>query len=105
MAVAGVWAASMFGNEVGTIGTSYTFTKPQDFTTPQNILALPLLRYNSESDDQTMTDAYISKFIDNNGSHTGHFMGIAATGCTHIDWSLYCDHSFNNPTRLIFFLG
>ncbi len=36
---------------------------------------------------------------------TGHFMGVAATKCTKITWALYCDHSFNNPTKLILFFG
>jgi len=32
-------------------------------------------------------------------------MGVAATKCTKITWALYCDHSFNNPTKLILFFG
>ena len=105
MAVAGVSATPMFSSEVGTIGTSWTFTTypPQKFSPPQNILAMPLLRYISESDDQTVTDAYVSEFVDNGVKKTGHFLGIAATKCTEITWSLYCDHSFNNPTKLVFF--
>lgn len=103
MAVAGASANSVFNTDVGTIGTSWTFEKPQSFTSPQNILAVPLLRYISESDDQTVTEAYVSEFTDNGVSKTGHFMGVAATKCTHITWSLYCDHSLNNPTKLILF--
>jgi len=66
-------------------------------------LALPLLRYISETDDETATVAYISEFVDGGTTKSGNFMGVAATACTKIVWSLYCDHSMNNPTRLIFF--
>jgi hypothetical protein len=90
---------------VGTIGTSWTFEKIQTFNSPQNVLAVPLLRYISESDDQTVTEAYVSQFTDNGVSKTGHFMGVAATKCTKITWALYCDHSFNNPTAMILFFG
>ena len=103
MAVQGAASQSVFSSQVGTIGTSWTFTAVQTFSTPQNVLAIPLLRYVSESDDQTVTEAYVSQFTDNGVSKTGHFMGVAAQKCTKITWSLYCDHSFNNPTKLILF--
>jgi hypothetical protein len=103
MAVAGVSAQAMFGSEVGTIGTSWTFTKHQTFSPAQNILAIPVLQYISESDDETTTQAYVSSFVDNGVTHSGKFIGAAAQKCSSIDWSLYCDHSFNNPVRLIFF--
>src|SRR5262249_49837510 len=103
MAVAGAAAFSVFSSQVGTNGTAWTFDKIQKFSTPQNLLALPLLRYISESDDQTVTEAYISQFVDNGITKSGHFMGVAAAKCTQITWSLYCDHSFNNPTALILF--
>ena len=105
MAVAGASAFSIFSSEVGTIGTSWTFTKVQKFDKPQNLLAVPLLRYISESDDQTVTEAYVSQFTDNGVSKSVHFMGVAAQHCTQITWSLYCDHSFNNPTAIILFFG
>ena len=105
MGVAGASASSVFNSDVGTIGTSWTFEKIQTFNTPQNILAVPLLRYISESDDETVTEAYVSQFTDNGVSKTGHFMGVAAAKCTKITWALYCDHSFNNPTRMILFFG
>jgi len=105
MAVAGASAGSVFTSDVGTISTSWTFEKVETFSTPQNILAVPLLRYISESDDQTVTEAYISQFTDNGVSKTGHFMGVAATKCTKITWALYCDQSVNNPTKLILFFG
>ena len=57
MAVAGASAFSVFSSNVGTIGTSSTTTKVQKFDKPQNLLAVPLLRYISESDDQTVTEA------------------------------------------------
>jgi hypothetical protein len=103
MAIAGVASSAMFSSEVGTIGTSWTFSTTQTFSPPRNILAVPLLRYISESDDQTTTEAYVSEFIDNGVKKTVHFMGVAATKCTSITWSLYCNRSFNNPTKLIFF--
>ena len=103
MAVAGASAGAIFNNEVGTIGTSWTFERVNTFSTPQNVLALPLLRYIWESDDETVTESYVSQFTDNGVSKTGHFMGIAAQKCTRITWALYCDHSFNNPTKLILF--
>jgi len=105
MAVAGASASSVFSSLVGTIGTSFTFEKIQTFSSPQNILAVPLLRFISESDDQTVTEAYVSQFTDNGVSKTGHFMGVAAAKCTKITWALHCDHSFNNPTRLILFFS
>jgi hypothetical protein len=105
MSVAGAEAFSVFNSQVGTIGTSWTFEKIQSFKSPQNLLAVPLLRYIAESDDQTETEAYISQFIDNGVSKPGHFMGVAATKCTQIKWALYCDHSFNNPTAMILFFG
>ena len=43
MPVAGASAFSIFSSEVGTIGTSWTFTKVQKFDKPQNLLAVPLL--------------------------------------------------------------
>jgi hypothetical protein len=103
MPVQGAASSSVFNSEVGTIGTSWTFTKVETFSPAKNILAVPLLRYISESDDQTTTEAYVSQFTDNGVSKTGHFMGVAAQKCTKITWSLYCDHSFNNPTKLILF--
>lgn len=105
MVVAGASAGSVFNSDVGTIGTSWTFEKVQTFNTPQNVLAVPLLRYISESDDETVTEAFVSQFTDNGVSKTGHFMGIAAAKCTKITWALFCDHSFNNPTKLILFFG
>jgi len=105
MSVAGAAAFSVFSSEVGTIGTTWTFTKAQKFDKPQNLLAVPLLRYVYESDDETVTEAYISQFTDNAVSKSGHFMGVAAQRCTQITWSLYCDHSFNNPTAIILFFG
>ena len=103
MAIAGVAASPVFNSIVGTIGTSFTFVFPQKFATPQNILALPMLQFINESDDLTITDAFISEFVDNAVKKTGHFVGVAATKCTEITWSLFCDHSFNNPIKLIFF--
>jgi hypothetical protein len=44
---------------VGTIGSSWTFEKVQTFNTRQNILAVPLDRYVSEKDDETVTEGYI----------------------------------------------
>jgi hypothetical protein len=105
MSVAGASAVSVFSTQVGTIGTSWTFEKIQTFDNPQNVLAVPLLRYVSESDDKTVTEAYISQFTDQGVSKTGHFMGVAAAKCTKITWALYCDHSFNNPTAIILFFG
>jgi hypothetical protein len=105
MSVAGASASSVFNSQVGTIGTSWTFEKIQTFNSPQNILAVPLLRYVSESDDQSATEAYVSQFTDGGVSKTGHFMGVAAAKCTKITWALYCDHSFNNPTAMILFFG
>lgn len=105
MAVIGAWAKSMFGADVGTIGTTSTFTKLQTFDPPQNVLALPLLRSNVETDDETTTEAYVSEFVDKGGKKSGKFMGLAAESCSSIVWSLYCDHSFNNPTRFIIFFS
>jgi hypothetical protein len=103
MPVNGAWAKPMFSSEVGTIGTTWTFTKQQSFSPPANLLAYPVLQYISESDDETQTIAYVSKFVDDGTSHSGKFVGVAATKCSSIEWSLYCDHSFNNPLRTIFF--
>ncbi|HYU34806.1 MAG TPA: hypothetical protein VEW48_21870 [Thermoanaerobaculia bacterium] len=103
--MAGAAAFSVFSSLVGTIGTSWTFEKIQTFNSPQNLLAVPLLRFISESDDETVTEAYVSQFTDNGVSKTGHFMGVGATKCTKITWALYCDHSFNNPTAMILFFG
>src|SRR5262245_6590969 len=105
MAVVGASAGSVFASDKGTIGTSFTFEKKQPFPTPQNILAVPLLRYVSESDDQSVTEAFVSEFTDNGVSKPGHFMGVVATKCTHITWALFCDRSMNNPTKLIIFFG
>jgi hypothetical protein len=105
MAVAGASAGAIFSNEVGTIGTNWTFDKVTTFPTPQNLLALPLLRYINETDDETVTEAYVSQYTDNGVSKTGHFMGIAAAKCTKITWTLYCDHSLNNPTNLILYFA
>jgi hypothetical protein len=58
-----------------------------------------------ESGGEAVTRAYISEFIDGGTKNTGEFMGVAAQSCSRIKWSLYCDHSFNNPTRLILFFG
>jgi hypothetical protein len=105
MSVAGASAFSVFTSEVGTIGMSWTFEKIQTFASPQNLLAVPLLRYVAESDDQSVTEAYISQFTDAGVSKTGHFMGVAAMKCTKITWALFCDTSFNNPTAMILFFG
>ena len=103
MAIAGVTATTMFDSIRAAIGTSWTFTTIDQWKTPQNILALPILQYISEGDDQTVTEAFVSEFIDNGVKKTGHFIGVAAAKCTKITWSLYCDHSGNNPVKLIFF--
>ncbi len=82
------------------------FAKVQKFANPQNLLAVPLLRYISDSDDETVTDVYVLQFADKSVSKSGlHFMGVAAQHCTQITWSLYSDHSFNNPIAIILFFG
>jgi hypothetical protein len=103
MPVNGAAASSMFSSVVGTIGTSFTFTTSQTFSPPRNILALPLIRSISESADETETTAFVSSFVDGGVTKTGPFMGVAAVACSKITWGLFCDHSFNNPTKLIFF--
>ena len=103
MAVAGAFGAVYFSNLPGVIGGSFTFTLPQTFGKPSNILAFALLSRITESDDQTETIASVFQFVDNGVTHTGTFPVIAAAKCTKIIWSLFCDHSFNNPTRLILF--
>lgn len=103
MPVNGASGSSMFSNTVGTIGTSFTFTIDQTFNPPKNILALPLLRSINESDDETETTAFVSSFVDGGVTKTGPFMGVAAAACSKITWGLFCDHSFNNPTKLILF--
>jgi hypothetical protein len=59
MAVAGASAFSIFNSDVRTIGTSWTFAKVQEFANPQNLLAVPLLRYISDSDDETVTKSRV----------------------------------------------
>jgi hypothetical protein len=103
MPVNGAWAMPYFSSEVGTIGTTYTFTKQQTISPPANILAYPVLQYISESDDQTETTAYVSKYVDGGTTHTGKFAGAAGQKVSSIEWSVYCDHSFNNPLRTIFY--
>ena len=103
MPVNGAAGSSMFGNLVGTIGTSFTFTIDQTFNPPKNILALPLLRSIIESADETETTAFVASFVDAGVTKTGPFMGIGASACSKITWGLFCDHSFNNPTKLILF--
>ena len=103
MPVNGAAGSSMFSSTVGTIGTSFTFTTVQTFNPPQNILALPLLRSINESADQTETTAFVSSFVDGGVTKTGPFMGVGAASCSKITWGLFCDHSFNNPTKLILF--
>lgn len=106
MAVVGVLAKHMFPNNdaIGAIGTSMTATWHQTKGLG-NILALPLLRMNWETDDETKTEAYIFEFVDGGVPHGGKFMAVAAQSCTSIKWACDCDHSFNNPTRLIFYFG
>jgi hypothetical protein len=113
MAVSGAWAKSIFGAQIGyVVGSGSTsYTKHQsvaaDFggpkKTPQNVLALPFLRQIAESDDQSSTDVYISKFRDGGVDHPGYFMGVAAKTCTDIWWSLYVKNSSNDPSCLILF--
>jgi hypothetical protein len=103
VAVNGAFGATYFSNLPGVIGGSFTFTTSQTFGSPQSILAFALLSRNTESDDQTETVASIFQFIDNGVPHSGTFPVIFASKCTKIIWSLFCDHSFNNPTRLILF--
>ena len=104
MAIVGVVAKHMFPNVIGAIGLSYTGTWEQTKGLG-NILALPLLRMNWETDDQTFTEAYIAVFVDGGVTKSGKYMGVAAQSCTYIKWACECDHSLNNPTRLIFYLG
>jgi len=103
MAIAGVSAQTYFNNEVGTINTTATFNKTQTFNPPRSILAIPVLQHITESDDQTVTDAFVSEFVDGGVTHTGHFPGVAAQSCSKIVWTLFTDDAFNNPIRLIFF--
>jgi hypothetical protein len=101
--VEGASAQTYFASEVGTIGTSFTFVKAQTLNPPKSILAYPVLQHISESDDQSVTEAFVSKFTDAGVTKTGHFPGVAAQKCSFIEWSLFCDTSFNNPLRVIFF--
>jgi hypothetical protein len=103
VAIAGVWSKSMFSSNVATIGTSFTFTKTQLFDPPQNIMALPLLRGYGETDDESTALAYISEVVDGGVSKQGEFMGVVATSCTKIVWSLYLENCGAEATRLIFF--
>lgn len=105
MAVVGVGANSYFSSEVGTIGTSHTFLKPQTINPPQNILAIPVLQKISESDDETFTHAFVSKFTNDGVTKTGTFIGASGAKVSFIEWAVTCDHSFNNPVRLVFFFG
>ena len=106
MAVLGVSATSMFANFPGVIGASpQTFSVTQTFSPPKNILALPVLQYVGETDDQSTTWAFVSEFVDGGVKKTGKFLGVAATSCSKIVWSLYCDNSINNPVRLVFFFN
>jgi hypothetical protein len=112
MPVTGAWAAgSIFGGQVGyVVGSGSTsYTKKQslvvDFGGAKNVLAVPLLRQIAESDDQSYTDLYISRYKDAGVEHPGYFMGIAANSCTDIWWSLYVDNSANDPGRLIIFFN
>jgi hypothetical protein len=103
MAVNSVNAFSVFSSEVGTINATWTFVSMQTFNTPRNLQALPLLRYISETNDTSGTEAYISAYWDNGTKIPGHFAAIGASKCTQINWSLYCNDSYNNPTALILF--
>jgi hypothetical protein len=103
MAVNGVWSQGCWSNTPGTINTTGTFNKTQTFNPPANLLALPLLQQSVETGGQTEIDSYISEYVDNGVTHTGRFMGVAATKCTKIVWSMYTNDAVNNPARLIFF--
>ena len=103
--VVGAWTKPFFSSQVGVIGTTETFKATQTFGTPQNLMALPLLRYVRQSSSSSVTEAYISEYVDGGVTHKGKFMAIVATECTKIVWALYCDRSFNNPTRLILYFG
>jgi hypothetical protein len=105
MAIASASATPVFPGLRGTIGTSFTFVQAQTFSTPQNILAFPVLQRNTESADRTSTVAFVSKFVDGGITQTGSFIGVAGPKVTFIEWALTCDHSFNNPVRLILFFG
>ena len=103
MAIQGASANAYFSSEVGTIGTSWTFVKTQKLSPAKNILAYPVLQQISESGGQTQTDAYISKFTDAGVTKGGHFLRVVAKECTFIEWAVFCDHSFNNPLRVMLF--
>lgn len=103
MSVSSVFAKLYFTSEVGTINTTGTFNKTQTFNPPVNILALPVLQEIDETDDISVTSAFISEFVDGGVTHTGKFMGIVATKCTKIVWTLFTSDAGNNPARLIFF--
>lgn len=105
MPVLGVTANAMFNNYPGVIGgaSPKTFSVTQTFNPAKNILALPVLQYVGETDDESTTWTFISEFMDGGVTKTGKFIGVAAQSCSKIVWSLYCANSINNPVRLIFF--
>jgi hypothetical protein len=108
MAVTGAWAADMFdGENRGFLGGGEgTFNTPaQTFPQPVNILAIPILQFIGETDDNTSVRCFISEFTDNGVKHQGTFVGVAATKCTEIVWSLYCRNCVARACRLILFLG
>ena len=108
MAVVGAWSADMFDGQVRGFsgGGEGTFnTPPQTFNPPANVLAIPILQYIGETSDQTSVQCFISEFVDNGVKHQGKFMGVAATKCTEIVWSLYCKNCVARSARLILFMG
>lgn len=109
MAIGGVTAKTMFSQDLGALGTTKSFVRHTHFYTPQNVLAVPLLS-SFATNGQSSIDAYVSRFRDlsqfkDSGglSPVGHYPGVAASACTDIWWSLYCENSTNNPIVLAFY--
>ena len=115
MALTGAWATNIFGGQVGYVvgsgSTSYTHKQSltNDFGGAKHVLALPLLRQIAESDDQSYTDVYVSRYKDGGVWHppsgTASYMGVYANSCTDIWWTMYVSNSANDPSRLIIFFN
>ena len=84
--------AGFFETELhaGAINTDQSFSEQHNFGASLTVLSRPFLQQVSVNADDGSAILWVSKFVDNTGSHTGPFTpGVFAKKCTSVTFAMY----------------